>query len=165
MTGFFVGTGQLALPIALAAATLGAVGNAVIVYALARWGARRVLLSARPLRLDERKLDRIEQGFARQGSRMVVLGRMMSVVRWLVGIPAGAGRMPLRVYVPLTTVGCLGWNSLLIGAGVILGRNYEKAGHMALLGTIALLVVGIAAVLAGTVRRRRPARRDANAGL
>jgi membrane protein DedA with SNARE-associated domain len=79
---------------------------------------------------------------------------MMSVVRWLVGIPAGAGRMPLRRYVPLTAIGCTGWNSLLLGAGWMLGRNHGEAGQVAVVGSAVLLAVGIS-VAVGLVLRRR----------
>jgi membrane protein DedA with SNARE-associated domain len=59
LAGYFVGRGELAFPLALAAATLGAVGNALIVYALARWGGRPLLLRGRLLNVDEEKLDRV----------------------------------------------------------------------------------------------------------
>jgi membrane protein DedA with SNARE-associated domain len=154
LAGFFVGRGELAFPLALAAATLGAVGNALIIYALARWGGRPLLLRGRLLRLDEKRLDRVESWFARYGARVVVFGRMMSVIRWLVGIPAGAGRMPLRRYVPLTAIGCMGWNSLLLGAGLVLGKNHAEAGHVAILGTGVLLVVGLSVAIVVVLRRR-----------
>jgi membrane protein DedA with SNARE-associated domain len=154
LAGFFVGRGELAFPLALAAATLGAVGNAFIVYALARWGGRPLLLRGRLLRVDEEKLDRLPHWFARHGPRMIVFGRMMSVVRWLVGIPAGAARMPLRRYVPLTAIGCTGWNSLLLSAGWVLGRNHAKAEHVALVGSAVLLAVGISVAAVVALRRR-----------
>jgi membrane protein DedA with SNARE-associated domain len=153
LAGFFVGRGELAFPLALAAATLGAVGNALIVYAVARWGGRTLLLRGRLLHIDEGRLRRVEHRFARHGSRLVVMGRMMSVVRWLVGIPAGVGLMPLGRYVPLTAIGCMGWNSLLLGAGWVLGRNHAQAGHVAVVGSVGLLAVGISLALVVALRR------------
>jgi membrane protein DedA with SNARE-associated domain len=155
LAGFLVGRGELAFPIALAAATLGAVGNALIVYALARCGGRPLLLRGRPLHIDEGKLDRVEQRFARHGHRIVLFGRMMSVMRWMVGIPAGVGRMPLRRYVPLTAIGCMGWNSFLLSAGWVLGRNHAEAGHVAVIGSAVLLAVGISVALGVASHRRR----------
>jgi membrane protein DedA with SNARE-associated domain len=155
LAGFFVGTGQLAFPMALAAATLGAVGHAFIVYSLARWGGRPLLLSNHFLPVDARSLNRVEQWFARYGPRVVVLGRMMSVVRWLVGIPAGAARMPIRRYLPLTALGCLGWNSLLMSAGLVLGRNHDQVGHVVIMASVALVAVCCVAIAAVVFRRRR----------
>jgi membrane protein DedA with SNARE-associated domain len=154
LAGFFVGTGELAFPIALAAATLGAVGNALIVYALARWGGRPLLLRGRRRHIDEERLDRVERWFARHGTRVVVFGRMMSVVRWLVGIPAGAGRMSLRRYVPLTALGCAGWNSLLLSAGWVLGRNHAAAGNAVVAVSAVLIAVGISLAVVLALRRR-----------
>jgi membrane protein DedA with SNARE-associated domain len=154
LAGFFVGKGELSFLPALAAATLGAVGNALVVYGLARWGGRALLFRIGPLRIDDRKLDRVEHWFARHGSSVVVLGRMMSLVRWLVGIPAGVGRMPLRRYVPLTAIGCAGWSSLLMGAGWILGRNHDQAGHFAMIGSVVVLSVALSVAIVVAVRRR-----------
>jgi membrane protein DedA with SNARE-associated domain len=162
LAGFFVGRGELAFSLALAAATLGAVGNALIVYGLARCGGRPLILRGRLLHIDEERLDRVERRFARHDLRVVALGRMMSVVRWLVGIPAGVGRMPLRRYVPLTTIGCMGWNSLLLSAGWVLGRNHAQAGHVVVIGSAVLLVVGTSVALGVALRRRR-LRSNANA--
>src|SRR4051794_39721326 len=161
LAGFFIGRGELAFPLVLAAATVGAVGNALIVYVLARCGGRPLLLRGRFLRIDEKRLDRLELRFARHDLQIVALGRMMSVVRWLVGIPAGVGRMPLRRYVPLTAVGCMGWNSLLLGAGWALGRNHAEAGRVVVFGSAVLVAVGICVVVALAIRRRRL--RSANA--
>jgi membrane protein DedA with SNARE-associated domain len=154
LAGFFVGRGDLFFPLALAAATLGAVGNASIVYALARWGGRPLLLRGRLLRIDEERVDRVEYWFARHGAWLVVFGRMMSVMRWLVGIPAGAGRMPLRRYVPLTAIGCAGWNSLLLSAGWVLGKNHAEMGQVAIVGSAVLLAVGISVAVVVALRRR-----------
>jgi membrane protein DedA with SNARE-associated domain len=155
LAGFLAGTGQLVLPVALAAATLGAVGNAFIVYTLARWGGRPLLVGNRLLRVDAQRLARIEHWFARYGTRVVVFGRMLSVVRWLVGIPAGAGRMSIRRYLPLTALGCLGWNSLLMTFGLVLGRNHDQVGHVVITASAALLACCCSAVIVVTLRRRR----------
>jgi membrane protein DedA with SNARE-associated domain len=127
----------------------------LIVYALARWGGRPLLLRGRLLRIDEERVDRVEHWFARHGARLVVFGRMMSVMRWLVGIPAGAGRMPLRGYVPLTAIGCAGWNSLLLSAGWVLGKNHAEVGHVAIVGSAVLLAVGISVAVVVVALRRR----------
>jgi membrane protein DedA with SNARE-associated domain len=162
LAGFFSGTGQLVFPIALAAATLGAVGNAFIVYTLARWGGRPLLVGNRFLRLEPRRLDQIEHWFSRYGTRVVVFGRMLSVVRWLVGIPAGAGRMPIRRYLPLTALGCLGWNSLLMSFGLVLGRNHDQVGHAVIAASAVLLACCCSVAIAIALRRRRRRQHEGN---
>jgi membrane protein DedA with SNARE-associated domain len=159
LAGFLVGTGQLVFPIALAAATLGAVANALIVYTLARWGGRPLLVRYRVLRVNERRLDRIDQWFARHGQYLVVFGRMLSVVRWLVGIPAGAARMSVRRYLALTTLGCLGWNSLLMSLGLLLGRSHAEAGHVVIAVSACFLAACCAAIAAVALLRRRKRQR------
>jgi membrane protein DedA with SNARE-associated domain len=159
LAGFFVGTGQLVFPFAVAAATLGAVGNAFAVYALARWGGRPLLHRNPLLRVDEQRMNQIEHWFARYGTRVVVLGRMLSVVRWLVGIPAGAGRMSIRRYLPLTALGCLCWNSLLMSLGLALGRGQAQVGHAVIAGS-AVLFAGLCSAAIFVAFRRRRIRQD-----
>jgi membrane protein DedA with SNARE-associated domain len=143
-------------PLALAAATVGALGHALLIYALARWGGRSLLMRGCVLlRIDQRRIDRANARFAHHGGRIVLFGRMMSLVRWLVGIPAGAARMPLRRYVPLTAAGCMVWNSALLGAGWALGSNHGKAGHIAPFVSLALITLVILAVVFVKLRRRR----------
>jgi membrane protein DedA with SNARE-associated domain len=155
LAGFFVGTGQLVFPIALVAATLGAVGNAFIIYTLARWGGRPLLLGNRFLRVEADRLDQIERWFGSYGTRLVVFGRMLSLVRWLVGIPAGAGRMPIRRYLPLTALGCFGWNSLLMSFGLVLGRHHDAVGHLVVAGSASVLLGACSVATVVALRRRR----------
>jgi membrane protein DedA with SNARE-associated domain len=153
--GFYVARQGLFLPLAIAAATAGSLGHALAVYYLARGG--RGLRARAKGGGSGRRLGQVEDWFGSRGPRIVLFGRMLSGVRWLVGIPAGLTRMPLRVYVPLTLVGCAGWNTLLMISGSALGSSYGDIGGMAKVATLALLVL-LATVL--LVRRAMsPARR------
>lgn len=155
VAGFYVGQHELAFPLAMVAATVGALGHALLIYGLARWGGRTLLMRVCAfLHIHQRKLDRADARFARHGARIVLFGRMMSVVRWLVGIPAGAARMPLRRYVPLTAAGCMVWNSALLGAGWALGSNHAQAGRVVSFASLGLITAAIAAVLLVKMRQR-----------
>ena len=85
---------------------------------------------------------------------MVVLGRMLSVVRWLVGVPAGVAQMPMRRYLPLTALGCLGWNSLLMSLGLVLGRSHAQAEHVVIAASAALIVACCSVAVVVALRRR-----------
>jgi membrane protein DedA with SNARE-associated domain len=147
LSGFYVGSGDLAYGWAVLAATIGSLAGALVIYALARFGGRALLLRhGRWLRIREADLDRADDWFDRHGSWAVLVGRLVPGARSLVSIPAGLSEMPLARFVVLTALGSAMWNAALVGAGWALGRNYQKVGD--LLGPIG---AGVTAVILLTV--------------
>ncbi len=127
LAGYLAGRGDLDFVTVLAAATIGSVLGALVLYAAgARLGRDRAsaLLCRLPL-VEERDVRRAETWFDDHGQSAVFLGRLVPGVRSLVSLPAGAQRMPLWRFTALTTVGSLLWNSVLVGAGALLGRQWQ----------------------------------------
>ena len=126
LAGFLVGRGDLSLWGAIFAATFGSVAGALVLYGLGRWGGRRLVLRyGRWLRVDEKGLKDAEGWFRRYGDWVVLFARVVPVARSIVSIPAGTMKMPVGRFVLLTTLGSAVWNSILIGAGVALGANWQ----------------------------------------
>ena len=149
LAGFLVDQGELALAVALFASTAGSVVGALLLYALGRWGGRPVLLRWHHLlRLDEGKLDKADDWFDQRGPKIVFWCRMIPIARSVVSIPAGASEMPLTQFLLFTTAGTLIWNGLLIGAGVLLGRNWEQVSAVASTYTD-IILIGIAVAALG----------------
>ena len=147
LAGYYVGTGQMQFAAAVAAATLGSLLGALVIYALGRVGGRPLLLRyGRFLRVREADIDRAESWFARWDGWVVLGGRLVPGVRSLVSVPAGLARMPLWRFALLTTLGSALWNAALIGAGWALGSNYEAIGDYIGPASTALI-----ALLAGTI--------------
>ncbi len=160
LAGYFVGRGELSFPLVLATATAGSVGGSVILYELARAGgrpfARRFLKFARQ---DPDRLERAEEWFDRRGAVAVLLGRCVPGVRSVIALPAGVLRMRRAKYILLTTLGTAVWNTALIGAGWLLGREWGRVSDV--LGGLATPLLIVAAVAAAgllvwwSLRRRR----------
>ncbi|RST21529.1 DedA family protein, partial [Streptomyces sp. WAC04770] len=149
LTGFAVAQGVLSLVSALFWTTLGSVVGAVALYGLgAVFGRERMhaLWAKLPL-VKASDLVRTEEWFARHGTKAVLLGRMVPVFRSLISVPAGVERMPLPVFVALTTAGSLVWNTVLVLAGYWLGDSWDVVGTY--VGIMSKVVLG-AAVLAVT---------------
>ena len=147
LAGYYVGTGEMQFAGAVAAATLGSLLGALVIYALARAGGRPLLLRyGRFLRVSEADIDRAESWVARWDGWVVFGGRLVPGVRSLVSVPAGLARMPLWRFALLTTLGSALWNATLIGAGWALGKNYEAVGDY--IGPISTVLI---ALLAGTI--------------
>lgn len=163
LAGFAASRGILSLGEAIAWTTAGSLVGALALYMLgARIGRERVVRIADRLPLvDVADIVRAEGWFERHGSRAVLLGRMIPLVRSLVSIPAGVGGMPLGVFVAYTVVGSLAWNTMLIGAGYLLAARWALVAAYAgaysravLVGAVLLLAA--AAVRRTVTRRRRP---------
>src|ERR1700754_3163943 len=59
LAGYYVGQGEMAFVLAVLAATLGSLAGALILYAIARFGGRKVVLKyGRLLRVKEKDLDK-----------------------------------------------------------------------------------------------------------
>jgi membrane protein DedA with SNARE-associated domain len=163
LAGYFVGRGELSFPLVLATATAGSVGGSVILYELARAGgrpfARRFLNFARQ---DPDRLEQAEEWFDRRGAAAVLLGRCVPGVRSAISLPAGVLRMKRIKYILLTTLGTAVWNTALVGAGWLLGREWNRVSDV--LGGLATpLLIVAAAAAAGLLmwwllRRRRASR-------
>ena len=156
LAGFYVGQGEMTFILAVLAATLGSLAGALLLYAIARFGGRALVLRMHPLlRISERDLDRADRWFDRRAVVIVLLGRLVPGIRSLVSVPAGLSEMPLATFIGATAAGALLWNSALLGAGVALGANYERVErYVGPFGTVVLVAVVLACV-AGLVWLRR----------
>lgn len=151
LAGYLVGTGEFNFVGALLAATAGSVAGAMLLYEAARFGGRPFTLRfLRFARQDESQLDRAEVLFNRRGAVIVLAGRCIPGVRSVVSLPAGLLRMGRTKYFLLTLLGSTVWNTLLIGAGWMLGSRWEEVSSV--IGPLskpllALAVIGAAAAL------------------
>ncbi|PVC85528.1 hypothetical protein DBP19_27310 [Streptomyces sp. CS090A] len=162
LTGFAASQGVLSLASALFWTTLGSVVGAVTLYGLgAVFGRERMhsLWAKLPL-VKPSDLVRTEEWFARHGTKAVLLGRMVPVFRSLISVPAGVERMPLPVFIGLTTAGSLVWNTVLVLAGYWLGDSWDVVGTY--VGLVSKVVLGVAvlAVAWWIVKRVRGGRKE-----
>lgn len=160
LAGVAVERGEFTFLLAVAAATLGSVLGALLIYTIARRGGLPLLMRyRRVLRLSERDIERGDAWFDRYGAWIVVGGRLIPGVRSLVSVPAGLSEMPVLRFAALTALGSAVWNSALIGVGWGLGENSEAIGDA--IGSLSrvILVATVLAVVALVVwlRRRRRA--------
>lgn len=160
MAGFTASQGSFSLIEALFWTTLGSVSGAMIVYTAGATLGRdrlRTLWAKLPL-VELEDLDRAEEWFAKHGRKAVFFGRMVPVIRSLISMPAGVERMPLPLFLMLTTAGSLVWNTAFVMAGFMLGEQWHRVEPYA--DVFQGIVIGIAVVALGCwtfvlVRRHR----------
>jgi membrane protein DedA with SNARE-associated domain len=138
--------------------TAGSVVGALVLYTLGRWlNAQRLEILfnskvARSLRLRQEDVRRAGKWFHRYGSRAVFLCRFVPIVRSLVSIPAGMAKMKLAVFLPLTILGTLIWNTVLVYLGRLAGEAWEiVVSYLDLYSLITLMVFGLIALVIAAV--------------
>lgn len=127
MAGLAASQGRFTLAGALFATTAGSVLGACLMYWLGRlFGRDRTewIFAKTPL-LRISDLERTEAWFAKHGTKAIFFGRMVPIFRSLISIPAGVEKMSFGIFLVLTTLGSLIWNSIFVGAGYTLGENWH----------------------------------------
>lgn len=150
LAGFASATGRIDLIAALLWTTAGSVIGALALYGVgALLGRERTIAIASRLPLVKvADVERTEAWFGRHGTKAVFFGRMIPIFRSLISVPAGIERMPLPVFLGLTTLGSAIWNTVFVLAGYALGDNWEQVTHYVSLYSKVVLVVAVGAVLA-----------------
>jgi membrane protein DedA with SNARE-associated domain len=127
LAGFAANRGDLGLFSAILFTTLGSVVGALALYGVGAVLGRdrtRALAGRLPL-VKVADVDKAEEWFARHGAKAVLIGRCVPVVRSLISVPAGVERMKIPLFLALTALGSLVWNSALIIAGYALGEKWH----------------------------------------
>ena len=148
--GFVAQQGSDSVVLMILAATVGSVIGALITYWIAAIiGDDRLHAFTRRfgkwIQIRESDLTRAEEWFDRHAMSAVLVGRCVPLIRSVVSIPAGFRRMKLIPYIAYTFLGSLVWNILLVGAGALLGENWERVGSY--IGVFQWIVIALVAVV------------------
>jgi membrane protein DedA with SNARE-associated domain len=161
LAGFAASTGRMSLWAALLWTTAGSVIGALALYGVgALLGRdRTVAIAARLPLVKTSDIEKTEAWFLRHGTKAVFFGRMIPIFRSLISVPAGVERMPLPVFLGLTTLGSALWNTAFVMAGYTLGANWTQVTDVVSTYSKIVLALAAAAVVAFLAVRllRRPA--------
>lgn len=118
--------GKLAIAPAIIAGVLGTVLGAFPWYYLGKiMGETRIrgwiAKHGKWIGISVEELDKTQRWFQKHGKKAVLFGRLVPVIRTLVSLPAGFSNMPMAQFLIYSTIGTLGWVSLLTGIGYWLG--------------------------------------------
>ncbi len=159
LAGFTAATGQMNLVAVLIWTTVGSVVGALALY----WvGAllgrdRTVAIAAKIPLLKVADIEKTEAWFNKHGTKAVFFGRMLPIFRSLISVPAGIERMPLPIFLGLTTLGSAIWNTLFVMAGYLLGDNWETVTeYVSVYSKVVLAVAAVAVLIFLGVRIFKP---------
>ncbi|MFD1927401.1 DedA family protein [Sporosarcina siberiensis] len=111
-------------------ATVGSVIGAMVLYSIGLLVDVSVLERfvdrfGSILRLTRKDVHRAEEWFNKFGPWTVFFCRLVPLIRSLISIPAGMANMNFPLFLLLTTVGSLIWNTILVSVGAAVGKNWE----------------------------------------
>lgn len=116
----------------IVAATAGSMAGALILYGVGRFlkpERLKKLLSGmlgRILRLEPEDIDDAIAWFNRRGNTAVFFCRFIPIIRSLISLPAGTARMNPGIFLILTAIGSVIWNTVLVWLGAVAGASWSK---------------------------------------
>ena len=132
--------------------TLGAMLGAIINYLLAMWLGRPIIYAfadskiGHLLLLSSDKVKQAEDYFNKHGNISTFIGRLITVIRQLISIPAGLCKMHFGWFLLYTFLGAAIWNIVLALLGYIahgqmdLIHTYSHELSIAIMALLALVI-------------------------
>ena len=150
VAGVSASRGNMTYTGVVASGTAGAmIGNYLWFWLAIKFGPQRLERflekHGRWLTLHWTDVERGQKLFAKHGSIIVLVARMLPTFRSLISIPAGIFRMSHWRFLLFSAIGTAGWSAALAGAGYALGSQFadvEKILGPISTAVIALIVIG-----------------------
>jgi membrane protein DedA with SNARE-associated domain len=140
--GFLIVDGQFTFTGVIIASTLGSIVGSLVSYAIGFYGGKPFIKRfGKFLLLDTHDLEMTERFFGKNGELTIFISRFIPIIRHLISIPAGLGKMKLWKFIVYTIIGAGMWNAFLTYVGFKLKENWSevmKYSHI-----IDIVVIGI----------------------
>ena len=156
--GFLIVDGQFTWTSVILVSTFGSIIGSLISYYLGAWGGRPIIEKfGKYLLLDNHHLELTEKYFNKKGELTIFICRFIPVVRHLISLPAGMGRMNITKFIIYTTIGAALWNTFLTWVGYTLKKNWREVMTYSHSIDIIVLVIlaGIIAFFAYSLVKQR----------
>jgi len=123
--GFLVASGRFSFSGVIAVSTIGSIVGSTISYYVGSKGGRPLILKyGKYLLLNNQHLEMTEKFFTKHGDITIFISRLLPVVRHLISIPAGMGKMNIYRFLIYTIIGAAIWNGFLTWVGYVLKNNW-----------------------------------------
>jgi membrane protein DedA with SNARE-associated domain len=150
LAGFMAREGTFNIYAVIFCGMLGSVLGALALYWFGAWANEAVIRRfirrwGRYAFVSEADLDVSLGYFQRHGEAVIFFGRLIPLVRSLISIPAGMGRMPLPKFLLYSMLGTTIWSAILSWAGWILQSRWgEVVAYIEQYQRVVLALIAIA---------------------
>lgn len=126
--GSLAGIGHVSFASTLAAATVGSTLGFLTMYKIGDWFGEKIVEERKISFIPLSAVHTVEEWFQRYGYWIIVANRFLSGTRAVVSFFAGMAKLRLLPTTLLCLVSALAWNTILVGAGFYLGKNWKEIG-------------------------------------
>ena len=156
--GFLIAESKFTFTLVIAVSTFGSIVGSLLSYWIGLYGGQPFIERyGRFFLLDREDLAATERFFKKYGNATIFICRFIPVVRHLISLPAGMGRMNLVRFSIYTIIGAGLWNAFLTVCGFYLRKNWEvvmQYSKIVDIAVLAVLVFGIVFFIKKHVSRR-----------
>jgi len=158
--GFKVADGDWLMSLAILVTSLGSLVGSLVSYVVGYYGGKPAIRKiGRYLLLDEHDLRLTERFFHRGGGiATIFFSRFVPVVRHLISIPAGVGKMPVVPFLIATVVGATLWNTFLLYCGMKWREHWQvvqQYSHLADIIVVPVLALAMIWFVKSRLSRKR----------
>ena len=140
--GFLIAMKQFSLQWVIIISTLWTIVWSLISYAIWYYGGKPFVRKFwKYFLLDQEELEHTEHFFKKRGSITILIGRFIPVVRHIISLPAGMGKMNLTKFIVYTLIGAGLRNTFLALVGKYLKENRELVMKYSKVVDIVVLVI------------------------
>lgn len=125
--GFLIVQGKFTWTAVILVSTAGSITGSYISYLIGQYGGEPFFERyGKYFLVKKSHLDLTHRFFNRYGGVTIFFSRFIPVVRHLISIPAGMGRMKMPAFIFYTVLGAAIWNTFLTYLGYILKQNWNE---------------------------------------
>ncbi len=126
-SGFLVASEKFSFIEVVLAGSFGNLIGSIITYYLGiNVGRHLIIKYGKYFFFNEKHLQFTERLFGKLGDKISFIGRLLPGIRTYVSFPLGIAKSNFIKFIFYTLIGSLIWNSLLIYAGIRLGKNWQN---------------------------------------
>jgi len=144
--GFLIHDGQFTFTGVIIASTFGSIVGSLVSYSMGFYGGKPFIKRfGKYLLLDTHDLEITERFFAKHGELTIFISRFIPVIRHMISIPAGLGKMKIWKFIIYTMLGAGMWNAFLAYVGYKLKSNWtEVMTYSHIIDIVVVAILGLA---------------------
>ena len=128
--GFLVAQGNFNFILVIVASTLGSITGSLIFYYIGKTGGHTLVEKyGKYVLVDMEDIKKTEEWFNKRGELTIFIARLIPVVRHLISLIAGIGKMNVKKFTLYTILGATLWNGILTYLGFILGQHWNEVSQ------------------------------------
>jgi membrane protein DedA with SNARE-associated domain len=143
--GFFIFDGKMTWTAVIIVSTFGSIVGSLISYSIGYYGGKPFISKfGKYLLLNQHHLEVTEKFFSKRGDITILICRFIPILRHIISIPAGFGKMNIYKFIIFTLIGASIWNTFLAWVGYVLRENWEevlKYSHVIDVFVIAIIFI------------------------